>query len=58
MSQRQLAKAIGARHATISDWERGKTVIPSLTFSQAAALDALLKEKGYRLSDFYDHEPT
>jgi DNA-binding XRE family transcriptional regulator len=51
MSQRQLAHAIGIRHATIADWERGKTLSPSLTFEQIKALDKLLAAKGKRLSD-------
>lgn len=52
MSQSQFAKAIGIRRATVSDWERGETLDPSLSFTQAIALDKLLSEKGLRLSDF------
>ena len=51
MSQDKMAKAIGVRQATISDWELGNTKKPSLTFKQAQKLDALLAEKGLRFKD-------
>lgn len=56
MSQSALAKAIGIRRQTITEWETGKTLNPTLTFKQSAELDRLLEQKGYRLSDLYKPE--
>jgi DNA-binding XRE family transcriptional regulator len=51
MSQSEMAEALGVRRATISEWENGKSLNPSLTFDQAIKLDRLLAEKQLRLSD-------
>lgn len=51
MSQSEMAEALGVRRATISEWENGKSINPSLTFEQAIRLDRLLAEKQLRLSD-------
>jgi transcriptional regulator with XRE-family HTH domain len=50
MSQTALAKALGVRQATISDWERGMCR-PTLTIEQIQILEALLKRVGLTFND-------
>lgn len=57
ISQSELAKKLGVRRETISDWERGKHS-PSLSIPQFKTLSLLLQEAGIKLDDLPDDLST